>query len=250
MPHYEIPEADMLRHVTIQKMQYLNTHTTGITNIFTCHCIGYILAGSVKILLPGRELSAGVGDLMYISQESQYYSIWSGEPEISFYSVNFEFSSRRTHAGLGLQIVHDFPGGDFERMWQNRGHPLRVLGAFASILDALYDSRLKTPHTIAGPVISAVRYIEDHCREILSISTLASLCGMSASHFHAVFLREVGTTPVKYRHAMLVQEAIRLLLETDYSIETISDMLGFSSACYFRRIFSAITGKSPREIRQ
>ena len=64
-----------------------------------------------------------------------------------------------------------------------------------------------------------------------------------------VFRREVGLTPVRYRHTLLVQEAMGLLLRTNLTVEEISDRLGFSSSCYFRRVFSSIAGKTPREIR-
>ncbi len=244
-----VPQTELLRFLSLNRMEFTKTHTTGIMNVFRRHCIGYILAGSVKILQAGRELNAEAGDLIYISQESRYYSVWSGDPQIIFDSVSFDFTNRRAHAGLGLQIVHDFPRENFDRMWEAKGDMLKILSAFYSVLDRLYGSCLQPPHTAAKHVIPAVYYIDTHYRETISVPKLASLCCMSVSHFHAVFQREVGTTPIRYHHSILVQEAIRLLLETDLSIEAISEELGFSSSCYFRRVFSAITNKSPHEIR-
>jgi AraC-like DNA-binding protein len=104
-----------------------------------------------------------------------------------------------------------------------------------------------TPPPMADPLGGIPR---GETIEGVAVETLAGLCGMSASHFHAVFRREVGLTPVRYRHTLLVQEAMELLLRTNLPVEEISDRLGFSSSCYFRRVFSGITGKTPLEIRE
>ncbi|MBE6612798.1 MAG: helix-turn-helix transcriptional regulator [Ruminococcaceae bacterium] len=240
-----------LHNVQIAMHCYHGSHTTGVTNTFKEHCFGYIFDGSVRILLPSGELCASAGDLLYISQESQYYSIWSGEPDICFLSVQFGFANRSTHAGLGLQIVRGMPKEPFLRLYEtHRNHPMAALSAMYEILGELYENRLTTPHRAASRTLPAQRYIESHTHEVIAVETLAGLCGMSASHFHAVFRREIGLTPVRYRHTLLVQEAMKLLLRTNLSVEEISDRLGFSSSCYFRRVFSGITGKTPLEIRE
>jgi len=251
LPDYlPISSTEHLRDVQIAMHHYNSSHTTGVTNTFEQHCFGYILDGSVRILLPNGELCASAGDLLYISQESQYYSIWSGEPDIRFLSVRFEFANRSAHAGLGLQIVRGMPPEPFLRLYETHlTHPMAALAAMYEILGELYENRLTAPHRAATRVLPALRYIEAHTREVVAVEALAALCGMSASHFHAVFRREVGLSPVRYRHTLLVQEAMELLLRTDLSVEEISDRLGFSSSCYFRRVFSSIAGKTPREIR-
>ena len=245
-----ISPTEFLLNVQISMHHYQNSHTTGVTNTFERHCFGYILDGSVRILLPSGELCAAAGDLLYISQESRYYSIWSGAPDIRFLSVRFEFANRSAHAGLGLQIVRGLPLEPFLRLYETHlTHPMAALAAMYEILGELYENRLTAPHRAATRVLPALRYIEAHTHEVIPVEALAALCGMCASHFHAVFRREVGLSPVRYRHTLLVQEAMELLLRTDLSVEEISDKLGFSSSCYFRRVFSSIAGKTPREIR-
>ena len=58
-------------------------------------------------------------------------------------------------------------------------------------------------------------------------------------------------TPVEYKNAIIVSRAQRILLDDPTaSIEKISERLGFESSIYFRRLFKAQTGKTPREYRQ
>jgi len=210
--YHNISPMAYLHNVQIAMHCYHGSHTTGVTNTFKEHCFGYIFDGSVRILLPSGELCASAGDLLYISQESQYYSIWSGEPDIRFLSVRFEFANRSAHAGLGLQIVRGMPPEPFLRLYETHlAHPMAALAAMYEILGELYENRLTMPRRTASRVLPALRYIEAHTREVVAVEALAALCGMSASHFHAVFRREVGLSPVRYRHTLLVQEAMELL---------------------------------------
>ena len=57
-------------------------------------------------------------------------------------------------------------------------------------------------------------------------------------------------TPISYKNYISIQNAEKLLLTTDFSMEEISEKLGFHSSSYFRRTFRAFTGKSPREYRK
>ena len=51
-------------------------------------------------------------------------------------------------------------------------------------------------------------------------------------------------SPIVYKHNILIQHALDMLIHTDLSIEEISVKLGFSSANYFRKIFCKIVHKS------
>ena len=75
------------------------------------------------------------------------------------------------------------------------------------------------------------------------------MCSLSEPHLYYLFKKAGEVTPNEYRQKSLCDRAVELLITTDNSVEAISDMLGFSSSSYFRKILKKHTGKSPREIR-
>ena len=82
------------------------------------------------------------------------------------------------------------------------------------------------------------------------ISAVADHCGISESGMYALFKKQLGKTPNDIRTEALCQKAISLLTTTNKSVQEISDMVGFSSASYFRKILRKKTGKTPLAIRK
>lgn len=56
-------------------------------------------------------------------------------------------------------------------------------------------------------------------------------------------------TPIAYKNLIRIQNAEKLLLGSEMSVEEISGKLGFNSPSYFRRTFKKYVGKTPREYR-
>ena len=48
----------------------------------------------------------------------------------------------------------------------------------------------------------------------------------------------------------MIQNAIELLSNTNMTIDEISLKVGFSSSNYFRKIFTKLTDKTPKELRR
>ncbi|MBQ4116900.1 MAG: helix-turn-helix domain-containing protein [Clostridia bacterium] len=55
---------------------------------------------------------------------------------------------------------------------------------------------------------------------------------------------------VNNRCEILCEKAVTLLTTTDKSVQEISDMHGFSSTSYFRKILYRYTNNTPRDIRK
>lgn len=62
--------------------------------------------------------------------------------------------------------------------------------------------------------------------------------------------REIlGKSPQQVRAEAIVQEAKRLLLETDYTVSEVSDALDFNEVTNFSKFFRKHTGCTPTEFR-
>ncbi|NHN28916.1 helix-turn-helix domain-containing protein [Paenibacillus agricola] len=72
------------------------------------------------------------------------------------------------------------------------------------------------------------QYIRDHCTEDLSLVHCAELVGMSPSYVSRLFKKEMGINFLEFVVECKVEEAKRLLLETDQSISEIAAIIGYS----------------------
>lgn len=92
-------------------------------------------------------------------------------------------------------------------------------------------------------------YISLHADEKLNIETLASTFGYSKYYLSRKFKQETGMGIREYIKKIKIEKAKNLLLFEKYSIQEISEMLGFHSQSYFGEIFHEMTGMTPGEFR-
>ena len=68
--------------------------------------------------------------------------------------------------------------------------------------------------------------------------------------FRKKFRRLTGVTPAQYRARRLIEQACRILEQTNETCRSIAHRLGFESEFYFSRRFKQLVGTSPRDYRQ
>jgi AraC-like DNA-binding protein len=89
--------------------------------------------------------------------------------------------------------------------------------------------------------------MDTHPTESVSVAFLAGLVRMSETNFRREFLRIFGTSPMKYRDALLISNARDALISGEYTVSEVAYVCGFSDPSYFARFFKKHTGMSPRE---
>jgi len=85
--------------------------------------------------------------------------------------------------------------------------------------------------------------------EPISLHDMSRVAYLSAFHFNRVFHQVTGLPPAKFITAMRLDEAKRLLLNTNLSITDISFEVGYTSLSTFNRRFTQRVGLGPREFR-
>lgn len=93
-------------------------------------------------------------------------------------------------------------------------------------------------------------YIEEHFREDLSLSGLASHFHVSPAHISRIFKKRVGLGVVDYINHLRIDEACKLLRSTDWTAAQIAAAVGYAETPYFFRRFRRSLGKSPMEYRK
>ena len=87
-------------------------------------------------------------------------------------------------------------------------------------------------------------YIDNHLNEPLTLSRLAKLAGYNPYSFHRIFKRHHQIT----LHGHIMQRRVakaRKLLQEGYSVESVTEAVGFSSASVFSRFFKSQAELSP-----
>lgn len=79
----------------------------------------------------------------------------------------------------------------------------------------------------------------------VSVEMMATQMGMSTAHFSHRFKQLFGVTPGRYFQRLRIQEALRLLRETDLPIKRIAQELNFDDLPNFYRLFRSQVNTSP-----
>ena len=96
---------------------------------------------------------------------------------------------------------------------------------------------------------SVAEYLSLNYDKNTGISELAKLCLLSESQLRRRFTKVYGTTPIAYRQQLRCKIAAELLLRTRFSIQKISDRVGFTDVSDLYKAFKKVYGMAPSEYR-
>lgn len=100
--------------------------------------------------------------------------------------------------------------------------------------------------TASDPRIQrAIRYLEDHLNQKITLQQLAAQAGLSREYFCTLFHQQTGKTVFAYLRWARVQLAKEMLATTETSLAAIASLLGFSSQSHFQRVFREVEGGTP-----
>jgi AraC family transcriptional regulator len=124
----------------------------------------------------------------------------------------------------------------------------------ASRLVSSYSSIARRPAELGGlggrRLKQTLAYIEDHLSEDISLSQLAALTGISASHFKTLFRQSTGVPLHQYVIQRRLDRAKDLLMVGKLSIAEIALASGFSHQSHLARHLRRASGLSPRVMKR
>ena len=215
------------------------------------HYLSYLISGNCRIVSESREYHIPAGSVFYVPKGYHYQSFWSGE-RVDFLSLGFFDTGTKEAWKTQLQIL---PADDeiirlLLSIPTERGGAVscRTLSLFYDVLDRLSPYLCRDGGREGRIVKQAKIYIAEHPR--CSVPEIAAACGISEPYLYAVFKRSAGISPNESKQQILCEMATDLLISTDLRVEEISERLGFSSGCYFRKIFKKHMGTTPLAVRR
>lgn len=94
------------------------------------------------------------------------------------------------------------------------------------------------------------QYLDKHYMEAISLQNLGNIFHISHYYLSHIFKIETGISPMKYVMYRRIGEAQNMLMNTDKTIGTISETLGFGDNCHFSSMFKKYVGITPTQYRK
>lgn len=126
---------------------------------------------------------------------------------------------------------------------------LKALSNIHQILLEVVTAGNKASVAVSTEISRAVKYLDEHLCDDISLELLAEISYLSLSRFKERFRFEIGITPREYVNFKKVEHSKILLQKTDdtNNITKIAMALGFSSSSYFSVVFHKFTAMTPTE---
>ncbi|NCB56350.1 MAG: AraC family transcriptional regulator [Gammaproteobacteria bacterium] len=108
----------------------------------------------------------------------------------------------------------------------------------------------KEASKLPGYILKKItEWMKDNITEEFSLPKLAQQARISEFHFTRLFKKAMGLPPSQYHIRLRLDQARKLLRETDLTILEITNAVGYSNPSHFARLFRKETGLTPREYR-
>ncbi|MCC8150221.1 MAG: AraC family transcriptional regulator [Lachnospiraceae bacterium] len=118
---------------------------------------------------------------------------------------------------------------------------------FAELLKEAY----RTDRLTGKAIVEKIKlYMQENYMENLSIKELSDIACVSTNYFSHMFKRETGKNYKAYLTEIRMKKAQELLLETDFMIYEISEMVGYNNTRTFTDAFKQTYEISPADFRR
>lgn len=221
----------------------------------------YVIKGGIKFSLPEkRTATAGSAAIIRPNTGYRYKNL---SQDTRYYWVHFTGSDAQ-------RLLNEY-GFDKDFDVINSLNSQQISAAFCNIFDffatrvMFYENRISSEvekimlitaeaalsyDENSDPIAKTVKYIRSYYTQNISVADLAKQENMSVTKYNYTFLNRMGTSPVKYMTKLRMENACRMLLESDIPINRIGELCGYVDSHYFSRVFKKYTGISAAAYRK
>lgn len=240
----------------------------------SCTELMYVLQGNVEIRTAEYSITAGEGDTLYLPANMPHRDIFAQNKPFEVYLAQFHWAgeSRLLKSFLPSQLTTQNSGirqkisAEFHTLYQDfvLGLPfnrqlvaaslLRIICYLCQEASICIDNDTPSAATAGGDrrtwiMNEAKNYIQrEFCRPV-SLEEIATTLNISTYYLSRVFSQESGFTLSSYINEVRMQNAAKLLSDYRLNISEVARSMGFTDSSYFRKVFKAYYGCSPRDYR-
>ena len=147
-------------------------------------------------------------------------------------------------------IRHEYASSGFGNEFQIK-HQIDII--YLMVYETVLSSQ-RQDHVVNDILESRMQkmisYIQKNYPNPIRLSDIAASAMVSERECFRCFQSMLGITPTKFLQHYRVRMAARRLLETDESIQIISEKTGFSDISYFGRVFRELMHVTPSQFRK
>jgi len=192
-----------------------------------------ITKGTIRFLKPG--------DVLYSYRFKDVYVIHfsSSSNEITKNICTFDYSQDYVSlVNLFVKICEAFIVED----------SLKMLHYLFKILYTLNKGQEEINY-VDSTALSIKQYIDENFKSKITLSDMSELFYIHPIYLQKKFKKIFGVTPAEYIKKLRIQEAKKLLLTSNISVESIAEQLGFCNTSYFIKTFYTECNITPAKFR-
>ncbi len=176
-----------------------------------------------------------------------------------FYARNEHFKNRLDRKNPAtaqirekiFEVEREFEKKDFEYALSVKLLILEILIMLAREYDYVKkDGSQMHQKEVLKQLEAAMKYIDEHIGEKITLDMLAKTAFMNRSYFSTVFKKFNGISPWEYITIKRVEQAIFLVKTSDFTKTEIAARCGFSGMANFYKAFKKVTGKVPSDFEE
>lgn len=245
---------------------YWDCRSSNEMNIKKPNCIfQYTVSGEGVVEINGKAIRQGPGDFFMIERPGPFrYWLPNDSEHWELKFVDISVSALPIWNGIIQSFGRCFSAKEEDELMQlwnkifKRAQEDNTLSVFD---DAQYAYRfilmlhqhlaqigMRAPE--AESIQRCIKFIEENFFEDLSLVDIAEAGGLSPFYVNKAFKSVLGETPMRYLTKARIRYGMRLLYNTDLSVEDIAEQCGFQNANYFAKVFRKYTNTTPTVFRQ
>ena len=208
--------------------------------------------------LEGENREHGSCDLLWFSHQGRRVQCWFCHSRGDSHHITngiFLLYDRLVHFIEFMQEEALTHQADYEKLFEgslrlflHAVHREIKFGRFLEV--GLNENEKNAQDDNYDPIERAQEYIQANLSRSLTIDKVAYAIHMSRSQFTRRFHAQTGQTFTEYVIARRLEQAQLFLCESSWSVEQITEFIGFRSASYFHSLFHRTFGMTPIEYRQ
>ena len=233
----------------------------------------YIVSGEAENKLGDEQIPLQSGDLFVMADREIQHSLFPKCDPAAFSIINIIFpydfyqfpwdaiSPNRIFSAreiLNLQVLVEQIADEYEnKRWKYEDITYSLTKVLLTQIFRCLPSRKvqkmsndQAKKQVNTYIEAAKKYIRQNYDTQITVDDVAKASGLSRQYLQRLFKREKSTSVVAYIIKYRIEQACRFLLNTDYSVAKIAQMVGFNDLKYFYLQFKKIVGETPTRYKE